>query len=362
MNPGTFVGAGSGATGGAISRYVQTPTISTSQIVPVPSGVQRIEALLVGGGGGGTYGNGGGFGGAAIIEIPVTGSPLSVVVGAGGVPGARGGTTKVYSAGTLYGAVGGGGGANGSSYYRYVPAGKLGGGGAGATMGYISGMGGLPPIGKLIWTCYPGDSAENVYVNNGLDGHGIFAYSSSQYAPGNVYYSATVPTGAGQGSRYWYSNASNQGVVMTPTAGSFGGGGGGGTYAVRPSYGGGGGDGGSGVFGGGGSGRAYQWDANYQSGGSGGSLTAMEPVWGYTGKAGGSGLSYYSSAGGGGGGLLSAGSNYGTYGYNSSTETYYATGGNGGNGGGGGGGGIVTGTLGGYGSGGDGFAAIRFYF
>ena len=87
MNPGTFQGAGTGALGGSITRYTQTPTISTSQTISLPNGVQRIEALLVGGGGSGassTIDGAGGFGGAAIIEIPVTGSSLNVVVGAGG--------------------------------------------------------------------------------------------------------------------------------------------------------------------------------------------------------------------------------------------------------------------------------------
>jgi len=82
MNFGTFQGAGTGALGGSITRYTQTPTITTSQTIPVPNGVQRIEALLVGGGGGGgnapgaAVGGGGGFGGAAVIEIPVTGQWL----------------------------------------------------------------------------------------------------------------------------------------------------------------------------------------------------------------------------------------------------------------------------------------------
>ena len=53
MNPGTFQGAGTGALGGSITRYTQTPVITTSQTIPLPNGVQRIEALLVGGGGGG---------------------------------------------------------------------------------------------------------------------------------------------------------------------------------------------------------------------------------------------------------------------------------------------------------------------
>ena len=109
MNPGVFQGAGTGTTGG-ITRYIQTQTIQTSRIVPVPPGTKRIEALLVGGGGGGGVG-GGGFGGAALIEIPVTGSPLEVVIGAGGAGNSFSGGSSSYivSAGTRYAEVGGGG-------------------------------------------------------------------------------------------------------------------------------------------------------------------------------------------------------------------------------------------------------------
>ena len=86
MNPGVFQGAGQGVVAGTITRYIQTPPITSSQTVAVPPGTQRIEALVVGGGGAGgtSLGGGGGFGGAAIFDIPITGQSLQVIVGAGG--------------------------------------------------------------------------------------------------------------------------------------------------------------------------------------------------------------------------------------------------------------------------------------
>ena len=125
MNFGTFQGAGTGALGGSITRYTQTGAITSSQTIGVLSGVQRIEALVAGGGGGGgggqpggsANGAGGGFGNAAIMEIPITGSPLQVVIGAGGAgalntpltASGNGSPTYIVSAGTRYAEVGGGG-------------------------------------------------------------------------------------------------------------------------------------------------------------------------------------------------------------------------------------------------------------
>jgi len=149
MNPGTFTGLSVGAAGQSISRYTQSPTITSSRTIAVPEGVKRIEALLCGGGGGGGLasqnGGGGGFGGLAIIEIPVTGSPLQVVIGAGGAAGTGteptnggdGSPTYIVSAGTRYAEVGGGGGGggvvNGASTPGWPGNGRSGGGGGGAS-------------------------------------------------------------------------------------------------------------------------------------------------------------------------------------------------------------------------------------
>lgn len=162
MNFGTFAGPGTGVPYGSISRYIQTPTITSSRTIAVPPGTQRIEALLVGGGGAGgasggdTGGGGGGFGGAAIIEIPITGQPLQVIIGAGGasthLPGS---STSVTSAGTLYAEVGGGGGGGGGAGGA-ADNGRSGGGGGGGGDAALNGAnGGSPPIGNLLWSIYP---------------------------------------------------------------------------------------------------------------------------------------------------------------------------------------------------------------
>ena len=129
--------------------YVQTQSYTASATIPVPPKCIRIEALLVGGGGSaGGPGGGGGFGGAAIYEIPITGQPLNLVVGAGG-SGTRGGITTVSSANTWYAAVGGGGGSSAGVRDGGFCAG---GGGGGASPSASGGNGGPPFPGKLLWS------------------------------------------------------------------------------------------------------------------------------------------------------------------------------------------------------------------
>lgn len=358
MNPGTFQGAGTGALGGSITRYTQTPTITTSQTIPVPNGVQRIEALLIGGGGSGGYYNfntaagGGGFGGGAIIEIPVTGQPLQVVIGAGGAavtggaPGNNGSPTYVVSAGTRYAEVGGGGG-GGSGASGAADAAKGGrsggGGGGGGYEWYMGAPGGQAPIGNVLWSIYPQTNLDSARPDQSL------AVSANTVAPWVTLNSAT----SGQGAFGLYVNGTWKAV--SGGSGSLGGGGGGGHGAYGSNglsasdggYGGGGGGGfngaapGNGTWGGGGgNGRSTQ------VGGTGGSLASVS-IWGYTGFA---GATPTGIGGGGGGGMLSAGTNSGGN-----------NGGNGGNGGGGGGGaGWVSSLT--SGAGGNGMAVIRFYF
>jgi len=339
MNPGTFQGAGLGSPLGTISRYIQTPTIRTSQTISVPPGTQRIEALLCGGGGSGgtntSYGSGGGFGGCAIVEIPITGSPLQVVIGAGGAGrvnsgnGNPGSPTYVVSAGTRYGEVGGGG-AGTSPTHTNIANGRSGGGAGGA-----NGCGGGPPLGRLLWTSYPQQQNGNpgievVYsaasaasigggASNGVfGGYGIYAPSWSAVQGGSGSF------GAGGGSASSYYDGGTQ-FIGNPGYGAganvFN------QFSGTPNH--------NGVHGGG---AAVGSNTNYTSGGS---LTSVS-IWGYTGFAGGTG----SLAGGGGGGMLGAGGNGAS------------NGGAGGDGGGGGGGGMANATS---GAGGNGFAAIRFY-
>lgn len=152
MNASDFLG------GGPIKNYTQSATLTTSGNIAVPPGTKRIEALLCGGGGGSlaTYG-GGGFGGLQVWAIPVTGTSLDYVVGAGGNNGI-GGTTSVSASGVTYAEVGGGGkgGQNGGIGAGGVGgAGRSGGSGGGAGPGSPTGADGpasaMFPCGTLLW-------------------------------------------------------------------------------------------------------------------------------------------------------------------------------------------------------------------
>jgi hypothetical protein len=109
-----------------ITGFIQSDVITTSQTVAVPPGTLRIEALLCGGGGGGGPVAAGGLGGLAVYDIPVTGQPLSITVGAGGAPGAYGGATCVQAGGVTYArVVGGAGGGEPAPDVRHPFSGRL---------------------------------------------------------------------------------------------------------------------------------------------------------------------------------------------------------------------------------------------
>lgn len=365
MNPGTYAGVGSAASGDAITGFQQSHIIQTSQSITAPAGTKRIEALIAGGGGSGSYGSGGGggFGGLAVMGIPVTGRPYDIVVGAGGINSAPGNPSQVWSAGMMYAEVGGGGGHTGGDGKN----GRSGGSGSGSPSQYFGGHGGAPPIGELLWYYAPTYPSINWQARN-------TAYPETIYGTSNAGFGA-------------YHNGNSGTYTLQATRGSLGGGGGGGSAQVGPAYGGGGGGGDdsygytNGLLGGGG-GVTNQGTAT-----SGGSFTSVN-IWGITGKANGVGAS---NGAGGGGALLSAGAN-GSYtqgaflGYAEDwTPIYYGiwVGGNGGDGGGGGGSVYIPGyvrvvydtsgnwwdayiqpigpgTRAGYG--GNGFVILRFFF
>ena len=217
MNTG-LIAIGGQAIGGSdssIIRFEQTPIFTSSITINHRAGAKRIEALLCGGGGGGGSGCGGGFGGLAVLEIPVTGQPLQITIGAGGAggsSGARGGTTTVSSAGTILAAVGGGGGGNNSGA---AINGSYGGGGGAANSLNVAGCGGCPPLGRLIWSPQPGDT-NGVSVSN----------SNTQSAD----HWGEPAAGAGRPGRLWRDSVSTTSAV-SPSNGSMGGGGGGSSTA-----------------------------------------------------------------------------------------------------------------------------------
>lgn len=326
MNHGTFAGAGSGASGGAITGYTESHIIKTSQMITAPAGTKRIEALMCGGGGSSSTNNGGGgFGGLAVMGIPVTGMPYSVVVGAGGTGGNPGNPSQVWSAGMMYAEVGGGGGSGWNDYNSATHTwkdGRSGGCGAGMSTQRFGGNGGSPPIGDLLWYFLPSQAN--------------FSWANRNNNYPEYVYAATSNAGFGA-----YHNGNYGPYTLAATRGSLGGGSGGGVQNVAPAPGGGGG-GGSNYYGistptyGGGSGCTETGAAT-----TGGSLAPVT-IWGITGKQGGN---PGGNGGGGGGGLLGAGGNgfvtvnYSQQiGYNVNWEPLYRTdyyGGPGGDGGGG---------------------------
>lgn len=316
--------------GVAAAIYIQSPTISTSGRFPIPQGCKRIEALLCGGGGGGNDG-GGGFGGCGVFEIPVVGTFLDVVIGAGGAAASVGSLTYISAAGTIYAKIGGGGGGNGIS-------GAFGGSGAGGGVSGKGGDGGIPPIGKLLWWV-TGDGTTGAAPSSYFLDSAVTAKSSAH---------RQLPAGAGPGGQLYNDSGTIGGIVAGN--GSLGGGGGGAagaSAATAVAADGGGGSktgtaGGNGSLGGGGGGDP----GGGSGGGNGGSLVAIS-IWGYQGQVNGAGTVGTNGGGGGGGGMLGAGAAAAT-----------VNGGAGGNGGGGGGG-KGSGTA---GAGGNGFAALRFYF
>lgn len=300
------------------TTYIQTTPIVVSGKVVIPQGCKKIEALLVGGGGGGSN-CGGGLGGIGIFDIPLVGSVLDVIIGAGGLgqaagslAGTRGGLTTVSIYGTPYAVIGGGGG--GAPLTNPITAiysqqnGEFGGNGGGGygsgSTASMAGAGGVAPQGSLLW--WPAQGSQTV--------------NPAAVVATEVFYTV-FPLSVGLPARYCFDSVAYN--KAPATEGSLGGGSGGcfETDTFKPFGAGNGGPGGGGY-----------------SSGPGGSLTAYS-VWGIQFKSAGTG------SGAGGGGILGAGGN--------------GPSGAGGLGGGGGGG-CNIGADGG--PGGNGCAIFRFYF
>ena len=158
--PDVFATSGvgdAGESGGESERqldeFVHTFTVtergvSEFEFTP-PTGVTKVEALVVGGGGAGGYNHGGGGGGGGLVHddalAVVPGQTYTVNVGAGGVAsesagayGGNGGDSSIASNGVvLVSATGGGAGGNGGSN----TAGKNGGSGGGSAANVAGGAG-----------------------------------------------------------------------------------------------------------------------------------------------------------------------------------------------------------------------------
>ena len=158
--PGFFTTSGvgdAGESGGVSERqldeFVHTFTVtergvSEFEFTP-PTGVTKVEALVVAGGGAGGYNHGGGGGGGGLVHddalAVVPGQTYTVHVGTGGVAsasaslyGGNGGNSSIALNGAaLVSATGGGAGGNGGSN----TAGKVGGSGGGSSADVAGGAG-----------------------------------------------------------------------------------------------------------------------------------------------------------------------------------------------------------------------------
>lgn len=197
--------------GGALTGYIQSAVLQTSQAVAVPDGTRRVEALLCGGGDGSpAAGAGGNFGGLMIFEIPVLGASIDLVVGAGGLAGQLGGATTVSVNSTVYGAVGNGWPGHPGTVVRTVR----------APTWSASIQDGGNAVGGL-----PGSNAA------GTDG-GIGSGGGSAGGTGTGYLSGDGGNLAGVTVWGMTGYAGGAGATSNPTTGYAGGGGGGGMLAA----------------------------------------------------------------------------------------------------------------------------------
>lgn len=256
-----------------------TPTFSNTGWT-APTGVNRIEVLVVAGGGGGGIGHGGGGGGAGGViynsSFSVTpGISYTVTVGAGGSSGASlptAGSNSVFGSLT---AIGGGYGGS-ENAPQNGGSGGCGGGGSGYGVSTAT-TGGAGTAGQG----YPGGGKPAAHYGSGAGGGGAGGRGGDcQWGAGTA---ADIGTAGGGGPGVNYS------ISGTPTW--YGGGGGGGYWgADLTKFGaggiGGGGNGGSGS----GAGSNVAATAGTASTGGGGGGSRGEGSITRTGAAGGSGV------------------------------------------------------------------------
>jgi hypothetical protein len=231
---GTATNAGSTSTFTITAADSQNQQTSRSFSILVTTVPNTVEYLVVAGGGGGAgrYQTGGGGGGGLLTATGysvVSGSPITVTVGAGGAGGPQGGDgstgqNSVFGTITAYGGGYGGNATTGGN-----------GGSGGGTAPYSS-----PTAGKGV---YPGST----YISAARQGFdGSTGYNSSGIARGG----AGGGAGGAGASGDVYLNQGGIGVLssISGTSTGYAGGGGGGSYGIPPGnaytgYGGGGGGG-----------------------------------------------------------------------------------------------------------------------
>lgn len=243
----------------ASAKTEQTVIITSTQSWTAPSGVSKINLLLVGGGGGGGYSTlagivcgGGGGGGVVAGDFNVTsGTSYTVTLGAGGSQSTNGGDTTFGSIATAKGGGfgasgegrGGSGGSGGGSSSRFgdanYVASKKGGGGGGSgeitliTAAYGNGIGyqgghGKPAINSTDSATIAGGAA---YLGRfGGGGGGCFQGSvNTSDATQNLPYGGGHPMSGGIGG---HSNNQTGALIVGSGVANSGGGGGGGGYTA----------------------------------------------------------------------------------------------------------------------------------
>lgn len=195
----TITGIGNTTQTGTNMYEFTEPGTYTFNSSIIPNGVQNItvEVWGAGGGGGGvetdglTYGGGGGAGGYSRTTIPVPGSGMSVIVGAGGNPGQSSVNAMFVTNGSngglsKFGNITGNGGLGGEKDYAFGTDGNENGTG---------GAGGSATGGQTNLTGFPGENGS--VTNNPADGgagHPSFTVTSQSYGAGGKGGSDTGPT------------------------------------------------------------------------------------------------------------------------------------------------------------------------
>ena len=224
---GTFSGSLTAETLGSLA---QAPiTITTSQIVTVPAGMNSARYELVGGGGGGGggatgfvegYGGGGGSGAYMSGTISVTpGASLAITIGSGGAGGAN--------------TLAGGNGGSSSIGALVTAAGGTGGGGSAANAGY--GIGGATPASVPTNASKPGNTAAKSYdsTKSTYGGFGTFNGEAKYDGAG---FPIPEVSGAGGSNPKGTGGASiSTGLGLTGSGYGSGGSGGGGSTLTNAS-------------------------------------------------------------------------------------------------------------------------------
>jgi hypothetical protein len=191
------------ATSGGGTMY-QTTFTSTNATWSIPSGVTKIEALVIsgGGGGGGTnatasnYGGGGGGGGYVCKFITLSGdTTLNIVVGAGGAGGATSGSGTAGGTSSITGN-------QSSTVYATIAGGGYGGAAGGTAGGTGASGGGRGSVGYS----YCGGGGASFYATNEAYrfGYDTTVFSGAPTTRGVTGYPGASYTGGGGGDGFNY--------------------------------------------------------------------------------------------------------------------------------------------------------------